>query len=96
MTKQYRILERSKYEAENVFIAQRTRKFLWLFPYWCTYQSWNYAGTHDREFETYEEAKAYIEKDVKWDNWNGKRKDRVIALFQVDADGNLMEISKCK
>lgn len=92
MTKQYRILERPKYEAESVFIAQRTRKFLWLVPYWSTYQSYHYDGEYDREFETYEQAKEYIIADAKWDNWNGKRQDRVIALFQVDADGNLTEV----
>lgn len=87
MTIQYRILERSKYNAENVFIAQRTRKFLWLIPFWDTY-----GGEYDREFETYEQAKAYIVEDAKWDNWNGKRQDRVIALFQVDENGVLTEV----
>lgn len=87
MTRQYRILERPKYNAENVFIAQRTRKFLWLITFWETY-----GGEYDREFETYEKAKAYIVEDAKWDNWNGKRQDRVIALFQVDENGVLMEV----
>lgn len=92
MPRQYRILERPKYDAENVFIAQRTVKFLGLFPYWSTYSCYSYGDESDREFETFEEAKAYIAADAKWDNWNGKRQDRVIALFQVDENGILTEV----
>lgn len=92
MTKQYRILERPTYDSESVFIAQRTRKFLWLIPYWSTYQQEDCGCNSDAEFQTYEQAKAYIVEDVKWEAWNGKNQDRVIALFQVDENGILMEV----
>ncbi len=48
---------------------------------------------YDREFSSVDEAKEYIAKEAKWDNWNGKRQDRVIALFQVDKNGVLTEVT---
>ncbi len=92
MSRQYRILERPKFESESVFIAQRTRKFLWLFPYWSTYQTYTYSSEVDREFESVEEAAAYIANDAKWEAWYSSRKDKVVVLFQADADGNLTEV----
>lgn len=92
MATQYRILERLKYKTEKVFIAQRTVRFLGLFPYWSSYLIHHYDGDYELEFETFEKAKAHIAEDAKWDNWNGTNKDRVIALFQVDENGVLTEV----
>lgn len=91
MTKQYRILERTKFEAESVFIAQRTRKFLWLFPYWSSYKEYSYGDQVAREFETIEAAKAFITNDAKFDRWYAKSQDRVIAVYQLNIDGELEE-----
>lgn len=92
MTRQYRILERPKFEKESVYIAQYSRKFLWLIPFWSTYQQYGYESQYDREFETVEQAKTFIVEDAKWNNWNANRKDQVIAVFQMDVSGVLMEV----
>lgn len=92
MTRQYRILERTKFEEESVFIAQRIRKFLWLFPIWCTFKRHTYGDDVDYEFETLEKAKAYIANDAKWEAWYTKREDRVIAMFQANENGDLVEV----
>lgn len=92
MTKQYRILEREQFEEESVYIVQRTRKFLWLFPYWSTYQEYTYAGNEDRKFETVEDAKSFIKGTAKFNRWCAERGDRVIAVYQLNNDGELEEV----
>lgn len=95
MSKKYRILERQQFEKESVYVAQHTPKFLWLFPYWSTYQQMGCSADfyYDREFSSVDEAKEYIAKEAKWDNWNRTSGDRVIALFQVDKNGVLTEVT---
>ena len=92
MTKQYRILERQRFEDESVYIIQRTRKFLWLFPYWATYQGYTFTGNEDCIFNTIEDAKAFIENTVKFNRWCAERGDRVIAVYQLNNDGELEEV----
>ena len=92
MTKQYRILERPQFEKESVYIVQRTRKFLWLFPYWATYQGYTLCGNEDRVFDSIEDAKAFIVDTAKFNRWCAERGDRVIAVYQLNNDGELEEV----
>lgn len=92
MTKQYRILERPQFEKESVYIVQRTRKFLWLFPYWATYQAYTLAGNEDCIFNTIEDAKSFIKDTAKFNRWCAERGDRVIAVYQLNNDGELEEV----
>lgn len=94
MTKQYRILERPQFEKESVYIVQRNRKFLWLFPYWSTYQDYTYEGNEDRIFYTTEDAKDFIEDTAKFNRWCAERGDRVIAVYQLNSSGELEEVEK--
>lgn len=93
MTKQYRILERPQFEKESVYIVQRTRKFLWLFPYWSTYQGYTLCGNEDRLFDSIEDAKAFIADTAKFNRWCAERGDRVIAVYQLNSSGELEEIN---
>ena len=92
MTKQYRILERPQFEKESVYIVQRTRKFLWFFPYWATYQGYTLAGNEDCIFNTIEDAKSFIKDTAKFNRWCAERGDRVIAVYQLNNDGELEEV----
>ncbi|XKX17437.1 hypothetical protein MVUOKPPV_CDS0040 [Klebsiella phage phi1_175008] len=92
MTKQYRILERPQFEKESVYIVQRTRKFFWLFPYWSTYQGYTLAGNEDCIFNTIEDAKSFIKDTAKFNRWCAERGDRVIAVYQLNNDGELEEV----
>ena len=92
MTKQYRILERPQFEKESVYIVQRTRKFLCLFPYWATYQGYTLAGNEDCIFNTIEDAKSFIKDTAKFNRWCAERGDRVIAVYQLNNAGELEEV----
>lgn len=92
MTTQYRILERQQFEKESVYVAQRTKKFLGLFTYWSSYKENRYGDACAREFDTIEEAKAHIARDAKYDRWYTNSEDRVIAVYQLNSDGELEEV----
>jgi len=92
MAKKYRVLERPRFEKESVYIAQAYCKFLGLFPYWHTYQQYTIGGESDREFETAEQAKAYIANDAKFDLWYATSGDRVITVYQINTEGELEEV----
>lgn len=92
MTKQYRIIERLRFEAESDYTVQRTKRFL-FFSWWSTYRVYSmYGDPFDKAFDTVAEARAYINEKAKRDRWEKGELERVVGVFQLNAEGELVEV----